>query len=64
MAAIPLEIPMWLIVIVAIWQLPWKGVAMWKAARRKHMAWFIVFLIVHLLAIPEIIYLIIYRKKK
>lgn len=54
----------WLLVLAIIWELPWKGFAMWKAARKKHLIWFLVFLIVHAFAIPEIIYLIITFKRK
>lgn len=54
---------MTLIVVLAIWQLPWKGIAMWKAARKKHLVWFIIFLLVNTAAILEIIYLVIHRKK-
>ncbi|MBW2993646.1 hypothetical protein KY317_03675 [Candidatus Woesearchaeota archaeon] len=57
-------IPIWLIIIIGLWSLPWKGIALWKAARRKHLVWFIIFLLVNLLAIPEIVYLIVTRKKK
>jgi hypothetical protein len=62
--ALPLPFPWWILLIIAVWQIPWKGFAMWKAARRKHLVWFVVFLIVNLLAVPEIIYLVITRKTK
>jgi hypothetical protein len=62
--ALPLPFPWWVLLIVTVWQIPWKGFAMWKAARRKHLIWFVVFLVVNLLAVPEIIYLVITRKTK
>jgi hypothetical protein len=45
------------IVIVLVWSLPWKGVALWKSARRKEIGWFILILVVQTMAILEIIYL-------
>ena len=47
------------IVILAgiLWQLPWKGYALWKAARRKEVGWFILIFLVNTLAILEIFYI-------
>jgi hypothetical protein len=33
--------------ILIIWSLIWKGVALWKAARNSHKAWFITLLIIN-----------------
>jgi biotin transporter BioY len=52
------------IYLLAIWQIPWKAVALWKAARRKDTVWFIVMLLVNLAAILEIIYIFAVAKKK
>ena len=53
-----------IILLIALWTLPWKGFALWRAAHREDKWWFIVFLVLNLLAIPEIIYLIVTRRKK
>ncbi len=58
-----LGIPIWLIVVITLWETIWTGFAMWRAAHRRHLVWFIVFLVVNLLGIPEIIYLAVTRKK-
>ena len=58
-----LGISLWLIVLISIWEVIWTGIAMWRAAQRKHMLWFVVFLIVNLLAIPEILYIFLFSKK-
>ncbi len=55
---------MWLILLLSLWTLPWKGVALWKAARNSHKKWFIVFMTVNTLAILEIIYIFGFSKKK
>jgi len=52
------------IIVLVVWQTIWKGIAMWKAARNNHKVWFIVFLVVNLLAIPEILYIIFWSKPK
>nr|MBA4405184.1 hypothetical protein [Nanoarchaeum sp.] len=54
----------WFITLVTLWTLPWKGVALWKSAKQKQKAWFVVLLIVNTLAILEIIYLGFFQKKK
>ena len=54
----------WFLVLVALWTLPWKGVALWKAAQRGEKKWFIALLIVNTLAILEIYYIFVWTKRK
>lgn len=54
--------PIFLLLI--IWSLIWKGIALWKSARNSHKIWFIVILIVNTVGILEIIYLLCCNKKK
>ena len=49
--------PIWLIVLVTLWSITWKGVALWKAAQLSHKRWFIVILLVNTLGILDIIYI-------
>ena len=51
-----------LIVIVAIWDSVWKLIAMWKAARNNHLAWFICIFIFNTLGILPIIYILINKE--
>lgn len=53
-----------LLLILVLWTIPWRGVALWKAARNSHKKWFIILLIVNTLAILEIIYIFAFSKKK
>jgi hypothetical protein len=55
--------PMWL-VLLALWTLPWKGIALWRAARLKDQKWFLIILIVNTLAILDIIYIYVICRKK
>ena len=43
--------------LLIAWSLVWKGLALWRAAKRGEKIWFIVFLVVNTLGILEIIYL-------
>ena len=53
--------PLVLFLLVA-WVLPWKGFALWKAAKNSHKKWFAFLLIVNTLAILEIIYIFYFSK--
>lgn len=47
----------WLLIILVIWSIIWKGIALWKAARRESKPWFIVMLLINTVGILEIIYI-------
>jgi len=53
-----------ILLLILLWVLPWKGVALWKAAKNAHKKWFIALLILNTLAILEIIYIFYFSKKK
>jgi len=55
---------LWIILLTIAWVLPWKGVALWKAAKNHHKWWFIAILVINTLAALEIIYIFIFSKKK
>ena len=52
------------IVLLIIWTLPWKGAALWKAAKNESKWWFVVLLIVNTLGILEILYIFVFSKRK
>ena len=54
----------WLVALLALWVLPWKGVALWKAARREEKWWFIALLVLNTLAILEILYIFVFSRQK
>ncbi|MFA5000504.1 MAG: DUF5652 family protein [Patescibacteria group bacterium] len=54
----------WLLALIAAWSLAWKGVALWKAARRKEKGWFIALLVVNTMALLEIIYIFAVARDK
>lgn len=55
----------WLVIgLAAVWEMVWKGIALWRAARNGHLAWFICILIFNTLGILPIIYIFAFSKKK
>ncbi|HBP01229.1 MAG TPA: hypothetical protein DD454_03395 [Candidatus Moranbacteria bacterium] len=63
MEKIILEKP-WILIILLLWMIPWKGWALWRAAKRGHKGWFVLFLIVNTLAILEILYIFFFSRPK
>jgi len=53
-----------LLLLSLLWVLPWKGVALWKAAGNAHKKWFIALFLLNTLAVLEIIYIFYFSKKK
>lgn len=54
----------WLIALLILWTLPWKGVALWKAARNRSIAWFVIIFLFNTLGILEIVYIFFFSRKK
>ena len=50
--------------LLLLWVLPWKGYALWNAAKLRHKWWFIALLLINSLAILDIIYIFAVAKKK
>lgn len=53
----------WLTLLAVVWTMPWKGVALWRAAGNKHLGWFIAIFILNTLAILEIIYIFAFSRR-
>jgi len=49
---------------VLLWSIPWKGVALWKAARNGQTVWFVILLVVNTVALLEIVYIFFFSKPK
>jgi|GEM_PF-1631867 len=52
-----------LILIVALWTIPWKIYAVWTACKNNHKKWFVALILLNTLAILEIIYIFKIAKK-
>ncbi len=55
---------LWLVIIIGLWVLPWKAVALWRSAQRKNKWWFIALLIMNTLGLLEILYIFVFSKNK
>ena len=56
-----------LVIILSIWQLIWKGIALWRTSQSKQRNWFVaLFILIPLndLGILEIVYLFWFAKKR
>lgn len=59
-----LPFPQYLIYIVMIWSMIWKGLALWHSARNGQKNWFLIILVINTVGILEILYLFIFSKEK
>ncbi len=46
-----------IMLLLVAWSLVWKGIALWKAARRDQTAWYVVLLLLNTVGILEIVYI-------
>lgn len=53
----------WIIILLTLWVIPWKGWALWKAARASDRPWFIALLVLNTLALLEIFYIFVFSKR-
>lgn len=54
----------WIIVLLAIWELYWKGRALWKSAQNRQKEWFVAILIFNTIGILPILYIHFFIKDK
>lgn len=54
----------WVIILFLAWTLPWKGAALWKAARSGSIHWFIILLLINTLSVLDIIYIFFIHPKQ
>lgn len=53
-----------LLLLLIVWSLVWKGLALWRAAKLNQKVWYVVLLVVNTVGILEIIYLLATKAKK
>jgi len=51
------------LIAISAWTIPWKGVALWRAAKNNDRGWFLAILILNTLAILEILYIFVFFRK-
>lgn len=52
------------IALLALWDIVWKSIALWKAAKNNQLSWFIIFLIFNTAGILPIAYIKFFQKRK
>ena len=52
-----------LLFVIYLWSLPWKGVALWKSAGKKHLRWFIALLLVNTAGLLDALYIFYFSKR-
>ena len=52
------------LIVAIVWTLVWKGLALWRAAKRGENVWFVLLLILNTLGILEIIYYFLIAKRE
>jgi hypothetical protein len=50
--------------LMALWDLGWKGMALWKAAKRNENWWFVALLLINSMGILPICYLLFWAKEE
>ena len=53
-----------LVPLLVAWELVWKGIALWRAARNGSNVWFIFLLIVNSVGILPIIYILAFSRRE
>ena len=51
------------IILLGIWEAVWKLIAMWKAGRNNHLAWFVILALINTVGILPIVYILMHRNK-
>jgi hypothetical protein len=49
--------------LLVLWEIWWKGKALWMAARTGRVKWFIVILVINSIGIIPLLYLYVFSKK-
>ncbi len=58
------DLPIWFLALLTTWILIWKGLALWKSARRGSSTWFLALLIINTMGILEILYFYLFSEMK
>ena len=53
-----------LLLLLVVWSLVWKGLALWKAAHEESKGWFIAMLVLNTAGILEILYIFVFAKNR
>ncbi len=60
------KLPRWaraVVGVAAVWDLAWKGLALWQAGKRRQPVWFVALLVLNTVGILPITYLRLMRRR-
>jgi len=60
---IDVVLPLWAYPVL-VWTIAWKAIGAWKAARKGHLIWFVLFFVVNTAGILPIIYIFFFQNFK
>lgn len=52
------------LVPLVIWEIFWKGWALWRAAKNNAKVWFVVLLVLNTIGILDILYIFVFGKER
>ncbi|HLC87544.1 MAG TPA: DUF5652 family protein [Patescibacteria group bacterium] len=55
---------LWIFALLAVWEIVWKGMALWRAAKLNQKYWFIALILINTVGVLPIIYLLIQKERK
>lgn len=58
------ETALFLFIVILVWSLVWKLLALWKSARKGSLVWFIILGVVNTIGILEILYIYVFSEMK
>jgi len=64
MIAEQIGVSVWFLVVILVWSLTWKLIALWKSARKGELIWFIVLALFNTVGVLEILYIFVFSKLK
>ena len=55
---------LFLFILLIVWTAIWKGIALWRAGRNKHLVWFVFMFVLNTAGILPLIYVLFFSNKK
>ena len=59
-----LGVSLWILIVIFIWSIIWKLLALWKSARKGQIVWFILLAVINTIGILEILYIYVFSELK
>jgi len=57
-------VSLWILIVILIWSIIWKLLALWKSAKKNHVVWFILLAVINTIGILEILYVYVFSEMK